>query len=463
MKIDDRFVPKAWRDLADQELVPMARKALEALAQRRCAGSDFVDWFDYPRRDGGRLVQEIQHRLESVDMPYNLIVVIGIGGSYLGTRAVHDALVHSFALCLADRRTRFPETPMVFAGESLSEASLLELLDLLESYQPIMVVVSKSGTTTEPAVAFRVLRSYWLSRFGVDGARDRTIVVTDPNRGILRSLAQECGYLAFDIPEGIGGRYSVLSAVGLVPLALAHVSIAALVAGGDAFFREILEDGTVRATATGHPVLRYAALRAAAYSQGKKIELLALGEPKLRHFGEWWKQLFGESEGKQGRGLFPSTVHYTTDLHSMGQYVQEGERHLFETFLSLGRPGLRSDMGVERSLSVPITQDNRDQLGYIAGRTLTDINQTTLDATRIAHADGGVPCIKLSLDRLDESTLGYAFAFFETACAVSGIMLGVNPFDQPGVESYKTNLFALLGRPGTDELGETLRKRLEGR
>ncbi len=450
IKLDIQMVDDELKSAA-REILPKAGAALRDLQEKRCTGAEFTGWYDWPKIKGHALAKDIRKLVGSLDVFYDQVVVIGIGGSYLGCRAVTDALSHSYAGQVTAKQGRRPG--LTFAGHHLSESGLVELLDLLEEKQPIINVISKSGTTTEPAVAFRVIRSYMEKRFGKEEASKRIIATTDSKSGALRSMAKSEGFKSFDVPGDVGGRYSVLTAVGLVPLALAGFNIEDLLQGADDVFRSL------EAPAADHPVLQYAAVRSAAYQNGKTVDILAYGEPRLFHTVEWWKQLFGESEGKEGKGLFPAGVAYTTDLHSLGQYVQEGVRNLIETFLMVDDPLGRTG-GVERRLRIPAMSENADELRYLENRFISEINDAALVATRIAHFDGGVPCMALHLPRIDEKSLGALFAFFETACAIGGALLQVNPFDQPGVEAYKKNLFGLLGKPGFENLGVELRRRL---
>jgi glucose-6-phosphate isomerase len=454
LRFDDRFYPAPLRQAAESRL-GAAAQALADVRSGRCRGGEYTGWFDLPAKRGQAEAKAIAAYAAGLDVYSDTVVVIGIGGSYLGCRAVADALSHPYASFLG-RSGRNPKRPvLVYAGNHLSETALVETLDLLEERQPIVNVISKSGTTTEPAVAFRIIRAYMEKRFGKAEAARRIVATTDAKKGALRRLATEAGYRTFEVPDDVGGRYSVLTAVGLVPLALGGFDIEALVVGAAGVFSELTGPD-----AASHPALRYAALRQAAYAAGFKVELLAASEPRLASLVEWWKQLFGESEGKEGKGVFPAGLIYTTDLHSMGQYVQEGARMLIETFLTVENAASKNDVAVERRLRVPHLADNADELGYLEGKLITEINDAAMLGTKVAHHDGGVPCLGLSLPRLDESALGAIFAFFETACAVSGLMMGVNPFDQPGVEAYKKNLFGLLGKPGWESLGVELRRRL---
>ncbi len=458
VQFENRFFPENLKVEA-QKLVPRALDGLKAVQEGTCRGHEFVGWYDWPKKEGFALAQDIQNFVNGLDTYCDTVVVIGIGGSYLGTRAVSDALSHSYGPFLG-RSGRGPRRPlMVYVGHHLSEAGILEVLDLLDDRQPIVNVISKSGTTTEPAVAFRVIRSYMEKRFGKAESSRRIIATTDPVGGALRKLALEAGYRTFEVPPQVGGRYSVLTAVGLVPLALAGFDILPLMQGADRVFAS-LEGGT---NLSQHPVIQYAVHRTAAYLAGSRVELMSIGEPKLHNIVEWWKQLFGESEGKEGQGLFPAGLTYTTDLHSLGQYVQEGVRNLLETFLQIEESGHLNSHGAqpfERRLRVPASTDNTDELRYLEGRLIDDVNRAALVATKIAHFDGGVPCLGLSIPRLGEEAIGALFAFFEVSCAVSASLLGVNAFDQPGVEAYKKNLFGLLGKPGFESLGQEIKKRL---
>ena len=458
VQFESRFFPSKIREEA-QRLMPKALDGLKALQSGTCRGHEFTGWYHWPQKQGMALADDIRAFVNGMDTYCDTVVVVGIGGSYLGTRAVSDALTHAYSPFLG-RTGRGPRRPhMVYIGHHLSEAGLLEVLDLLEDRQPIVNVISKSGTTTEPAVAFRVIRSYLEKRFGKAESARRIIATTDPVGGALRRLAMEAGYRTFEVPPHVGGRYSVLTAVGLVPLALGGFDIQALLAGADRMFRSL-------DSAEGlnhHPALLYATHRIASYLEGFRIELLSISEPKLQTVVEWWKQLFGESEGKEGKGLFPAGLTYTTDLHSLGQYVQEGVRNLVETFLQVeeaGHPNSHGAHPFERRLRVPTTGDNTDELRYLEGRLIEDVNRAAMLGTKLAHYDGGVPCMGISIPRLTEETLGALFAFYEVSCAVGSSLLGVNAFDQPGVEAYKKNLFALLGKPGYENLAQELKERL---
>ncbi|NDE14770.1 glucose-6-phosphate isomerase [bacterium] len=456
VQFECRFVSDELRSAA-AAMQPTAIGCLDALRTGRSAGGEWTGWFDYPARRGWPVLDSVEQFVRKNDTFFDLVIVTGIGGSYAGARAVSEALSHAFAHAMP----RSSRIPVVFAGHNLSENSLLELLDLCDRRQPVVNVISKSGTTTEPAVAFRVLRSYLEKRFGEREAARRIVVTTDAKKGALRALAREKSYRAFEIPDDIGGRFSVLTPVGTLPLALAGFDVRAMMEGADSVFAGLREATPAGA---GAAAVEYACLRKAAWDAGKRIEVLSVADPRLSGYVEWWKQLFGESEGKGGLGIFPAGFLSTTDLHSMGQYLQDGVRNLIETFLVFEKAvvplaPLAQDT-VERRLAVPAQNANSDELGYLEGRHIDDLNMTVTQSAQLAHADGNVPVFEVRAPRLDEYHLGALFAFHETVCGISALLLGVNPFDQPGVEDYKRNLFALLGKPGHEAAGAALRKRL---
>lgn len=428
---------------AAERLAPEAVKALTSIKNQTCPGAEFVGWFDWPSQHGLKLAREIKTWHEQLDVEFDLIVVIGIGGSYLGTRAVSDMTTHTFASSVRSKETSTGKPMIVFAGQNMSETSLGELLELMAERKPLVNVISKSGTTTEPGVAFRVIRSFIEKHYPKEVAR-RIIATTDANKGALRRLASDCGYKTFEVPDNVGGRYSILTAVGLVPLALHGVDIESLLRGADRVFKDLAKHTP---SAEGLLALQYAQCRTAAWEKGKEIEVLSYPEPKMRNLAEWWKQLFGESDGKDGKGLFPASLECTMDLHSMGQYMQEGVRSMMETFLSVDQPRKVSATRTHPTILVPKAHSNLDELGYLEGKPVDMINQTAMKATRLAHSSGGVPCLEIKLPDLCPETLGALFASFETACAVGGLMMKVNPFNQPGVEAYKLKMFELLGKP----------------
>lgn len=453
LKVSEKFYGSQLRD-ASEVLREDAAEKFQSLVDKTCEGSEFTGWFQWPENHGRTLVEQVEAFIEGYTPPYDTVVVIGIGGSYLGAKCVYDALSHRFGLDEESGNRK----KIVFAGQNLSESELVELMEYLERREPVVNVISKSGTTTEPGVAFRVIREYMETRYG-SAATDRIIATTDANKGALRELAGEKSYKMFEVPDDVGGRFSVLTAVGVVPLALAGFQVGELMRGAGEFFSDVMEKNSESKYRAYDNMVKYASGRIAAWNAGARIELLAYAEPRLEGVVEWWKQLFGESEGKGGKGLFPAGLKYTTDLHSLGQYVQEGVRNQIETFLFVESPLSKGSAGVEKRLRVP-RGGAADGLAYLEGRHISDINHAAMIATEIAHSDADVPCLELHLKDVSEASLGYLFAFFETSCAVSALMLGVNPFDQPGVEAYKKNLFAIMGRPGFEELSESLAARL---
>ena len=437
------FGPDAEQCL--EAIRPEAEKSLRTLYEGTGAGNDFLGWLHLPSSITDAQLTDIEQTAERL-RACQAVVVIGIGGSYLGARAVIEALTDSFdALRTGADRTH---PVILYAGNQIGEDYLGELCDLLRGRDFGIINISKSGTTTEPAIAFRILRSLLEENVGAAAAKERIVAVTDRARGALRTLADREGYKTYVIPDDVGGRYSVLTPVGLLPIAVAGIDIRALVRGAVEMERAVGPDVPF----ASNPALRYAAARQTLYRSGKKIEILANFHPKLHYVGEWWKQLYGESEGKDHRGLFPAAVDLTTDLHSMGQWIQQGERTIFETVVSIDAP--------ERTLSVPTDADNLDGLNYLAGRRVDEINKMAELGTRLAHASGGVPNIRVSIPRLTADHLGGLLYFFEAACGISGYLSGVNPFDQPGVEAYKRNMFALLDKPGFEAESRAIREQL---
>ena len=414
------------------------------LTDRTGKGNDYLGWLDLPVHPDGSLITRILEDAGKINRLAEIFVVIGIGGSYLGSRAVIEALGNPFQSLEVGSGT----TQVVFAGENLSEDYHARLLALLDAREYAVAVISKSGTTTEPAIAFRLIRQHIEAKYGKEGARERIFAITDSSRGALKKLADAEGYSSYVIPDDVGGRYSVLTPVGLLPVAVAGFDIRALLDGA-AGMRE-----TAIASADFHqnPCTRYAAVRNILYRSGKFIEVLVAFEPNLLYMIEWWKQLYGESEGKENKGIFPAGVTFTSDLHSMGQYIQEGRRTLFETVISVERPA--------KNLVVPADPENLDGLNFISGMRLSEVNRQAELGTMLAHIDGGVPNIRITLPAINEYYLGQLIYFFEFACALSGYTLGVNPFDQPGVEAYKKNMFALLGKPGFEKETAAIKARL---
>ncbi|MBN1158282.1 MAG: glucose-6-phosphate isomerase [Bacteroidales bacterium] len=433
--------------IPEEEILSLSqktRKASQALENKTGKGDDFVGWVTLPSSIAEADLKDIEQTASRLRKEIDILVVIGIGGSYLGTRAVAEALSHTFL-----HLKKKTENPLIlFAGQNIGEDYLNEMLEILEDKRFGIAVISKSGTTTEPAIAFRILKERLEAKTGKKKARELIISITDATRGALRTLAIQEGYKTFVIPDDVGGRYSVLTPVGLVPLAIGGFDIRALVAGAQAMEKRTLSD----VPQAENPAALYAASRFLLYLSGKKIELLANFENKLHYLAEWWKQLYGESEGKEGRGIFPASVDFTADLHSMGQYIQEGERSLMETVISVKEP--------QTLLRIPEDQDNFDKLNYLSGKRLDAVNKMAELGTMLAHVDGGVPNIRIELPKLNEYYLGQLMYFFEKACGISGYLLDVNPFDQPGVEAYKKNMFALLEKPGFEEQSRKMKERL---
>lgn len=438
---------KAFGSDAEQRLQairPEAEKSLRTLYEGTGAGNDFLGWLHLPSSITDAQLTDIEQTAKRLSA-CQAVVIIGIGGSYLGARAVIEALTDSFDPLRTESRTH----PIIlYAGNQIGEDYLSELSDLLRGRDFGIINISKSGTTTEPGIAFRILRNLLEANVGREAARERIVAVTDRARGALRTLADREGYKTYVIPDDVGGRYSVLTPVGLLPIAVAGIDIRALVRGAVEMERAVGPDVPF----ASNPALRYAAARQTLYREGKKIEILANFHPKLHYVDEWWKQLYGESEGKDHRGIFPAAVDLTTDLHSMGQWIQQGERTIFETVISIDAP--------ERTLTVPNDADNLDGLNYLAGRRVDEINKMAELGTRLAHASGGVPNLRVSIPRLTADCLGGLLYFFEAACGISGYLSGVNPFNQPGVEAYKRNMFALLDKPGFEAESRAIRAQL---
>lgn len=410
------------------------QKHISALYNKTGKGSNFLGWLNLPSAINDEEIKEIEETAEFLKDRIEILIVIGIGGSYLGAKAVIEALSHNFK-CLQPSHNR--KNPIIlFAGHNMSEDYLYELIETLEDKSYAIIVISKSGTTIEPAIAFRLLKKHLEKKYGKTQTKERILTITDKNKGALRQLAAQEGYKTFVIPGDVGGRYSVLTPVGLLPAAAAGFDIRELLAGA----RQIETLSGTKTNFEENTSALYAAARDALYKKGKKIEILVNYTPKLHYLAEWWKQLFGESEGKKNKGIFPVSVNFTTDLHSLGQYIQEGERNIFETVISVKEP--------EHKLTIPYDDNNPDKLNYLAGKQINEVNKTAELGTMLAHIDGGVPNIHIEIPKLNEFYLGQLVYFFEKACAISGYISGVNPFDQPGVEAYKKYMFALLKRKG---------------
>lgn len=415
-------------------------EALATLQSQSGAGNDFLGWLNLPNEYSDADLAEIENAARVFE-GCEFVVCIGIGGSYLGAKAVVEALSDSFAAFKPSKAPR-----ILFAGQNIGEDYLFELQELLADSRFGIIVISKSGTTTEPAIAFRLLKAQLEANVGKKEAANLIVAITDARRGALRQLATEEGYRTFVIADNVGGRFSVLSPVGLLPIAVAGFDIRALLKGASVMAAKTSADSDENAALT------YAKARNALYRSGKKIEILVNYNPKLHFLAEWWKQLYGESEGKEHKGIFPASVDNSTDLHSMGQWIQDGERSIFETVITVEEQ--------RHSLSIPSDEANLDGLNYIASRRIDEVNKMAELGTRIAHIDGGVPNLKISLPKIDEYNLGALLYFFEKGCGISGYMLGVNPFNQPGVEDYKRNMFALLRKPGYEAESEAIAKKL---
>lgn len=427
-----------------QALSPETGVALEKLHKGTGEGSDFLGWVSLPSETTDALIDDIQATADDLASKCEYVVSVGIGGSYLGAKAVIEALSDSFAPLRDKGDAR--KTKVLFAGQNIGEEYLNELQDLLKGKDFGIVVISKSGTTTEPAIAFRLLKEQLEAQVGKAEAAKRIVAITDAKRGALRQLATEEGYKTFVIADNVGGRFSVLTPVGLLPIAVAGFDIRKLIEGA-----RRMELATLDNVDT-NPCVLYAATRNALYRAGKKIEILVNYNPKLHFFGEWWKQLYGESEGKDHKGIYPASVDNSTDLHSMGQWIQDGERIIFETVLSVEK--------LAKDTVIPSDAANLDGLNYLAGKHVDEVNKMAELGTRIAHVDGGVPNIKVTIPAVTEEYLGELIYFFEKACGISGYLLEVNPFNQPGVEAYKRNMFALLEKPGYEEATAAIKSRL---
>ena len=429
---------------AMKALEPQVTAAMNALEAGTCAGNDFLGWLHLPTGLTTELLADIKACAQTLREHCEAIVVAGIGGSYLGARAVLEALGDSFSWLKADNNPR-----ILFAGNNIGEDYLSELIDYLHGKRFGVINISKSGTTTETAITFRLLKRLCEEERGKEMARKVIVAITDAKKGAARTTADKEGYMSFIIPDNVGGRFSVLTPVGLLPIACAGFDIDALVQGA----RDMEKATAVDVPFDQNLCAQYAAIRNVLYQAGKKIEILVNFQPKLHYMNEWWKQLYGESEGKDGKGIFPAAVDFSTDLHSMGQWIQDGERTIFETVISVERP--------EHTLAVPSDDENLDGLNYLAGKRIDEVNHMAELGTQLAHVDGGVPNIRICIERLDAYNIGALIYFFEKACGVSGLVLGVNPFNQPGVEDYKRNMFALLNKPGYEAESKAIQERLQ--
>ncbi len=424
------FVSQAQIDALTNE----AQNGLAKLLDGSGLGSDFLGWVNLPSEITEETLDDINATAAHLRETCDVVVVIGIGGSYLGSKAVIDAISNPFIT-----------SNVVFAGHNMGEDYIYDLCEFLKDKKFGIIVISKSGTTTESAIAFRILLEQLEQQMGHEEARKRIVAITDAERGALRTFATTEGYKTYAIPDNVGGRFSVLTPVGLLPIAVAGIDIKKLVEGA-----RFMQETTLSGESTDS--IRYAMTRNAIYRAGKKIEILVNYDPRFHFFSEWWKQLYGESEGKGGKGIFPAAVDFSTDLHSMGQWIQDGERSIFETVIYIEN--------VDQELRIPFDKDNLDELNYIAGKRVNEVNRMAELGTRLAHVDGGVPVIRISLPDLSPASMGQLIYFFEIGCGISGYILGVNPFDQPGVEAYKKNRFALLGKPGYEAESEAIKARL---
>lgn len=434
VNIDDALGTVSER--AVEAMATEVRNSVRTLVEGTGEGNDFLGWIHLPEEIDNSLIDDINATAARLRSECEVVVVVGIGGSYLGAKAVIEAMTNPFE----ETKPR-----VVFAGHNISEDYLAQLQQYLEGKQFGVIVISKSGTTTEPAIAFRLLKAQLEAAAGKEAAARRIVAITDAKRGALRTLADNEGYTTYVIPDNVGGRFSVLTPVGLLPIAVAGLDIKALVEGARARQQAMLAGSDKSAEV-------YATTRNALYRSGKKIEILVNFNPRLHYFGEWWKQLYGESEGKDHKGIYPASVDFSTDLHSMGQWIQEGERTIFETVISVAN--------VDHELRIPTDAENLDGLNFLAGKRVDEVNKMAELGTRLAHVDGGVPNIQVTIDRIDEANLGALIYFFEAACGISGYILGVNPFNQPGVEAYKRNMFALLAKPGYEAETAAIRERI---
>ncbi len=438
---------KANWTVSDEEIINMketVRVAHKKLHEKTGAGNDFLGWVDLPENYDKNEFQRIKTAAEKIRNNSEILIVIGIGGSYLGAKAGISMLSHTFYNEMSTKGS----PAIYFAGNSISSTYLSDLLELVEGKDFSVNVISKSGTTTEPAVAFRIFKELIENKYGKDEAKNRIFATTDKARGALKNLADEEGYECFVIPDDVGGRFSVLTAVGLLPIAVAGADIEKIMQGANKARNDFSNDEL-----ENNVCYQYSAVRNILYNKGYTTEIMVNYEPSLHYFSEWWKQLYGESEGKDNKGIFPAAVDFSTDLHSMGQYIQEGRRNLFETVINVENP--------VKNITIKEDKDNIDGLNFLAGKTMDFVNKKAFEGTLLAHTDGNVPNLVVSIPQMTEEVFGYMVYFFEKACAISGYILGVNPFNQPGVEAYKKNMFALLGKPGYEDMKEELEKRLK--
>ena len=441
-----QFAKNFFKENELKQIKPYVELANEVLTSKTGAGNDFLGWVDLPETYDKDEFARIKKAAEKIKNDSEVLVVIGIGGSYLGAKAAIEFLSHSFYNNLPKDKRKTPE--IYFAGTNMSGVYLQHLIEVVGDRDFSVNVISKSGTTTEPAIAFRVFKKILEEKYGKEEAAKRIYATTDKAKGALKTLATAEGYETFVVPDNVGGRFSVLTAVGLLPIAAAGINIDDLMAGA----KDAMNDFANK-NMDENQALQYAAVRNILHRKGKDLELMVNYEPRVHYLAEWWKQLFGESEGKEGKGLYPTSADFSADLHSLGQYIQQGQRLFFETVVSIGKP--------EVEFVIESDKENLDGLNFIAGKTLDYVNKKATDGVILAHVDGNVPNLGINIPEVTPYHLGYTFYFFEKACGVSGYLLGVNPFDQPGVEAYKKNMFALLGKPGYEEAGKELEKKLK--
>ena len=445
IKLNVEKAAQFLKENAVKEFEPKVKEAQKALEDGTCLGNDFLGWLHLPTSISADFLKELQDCANVMRSNCEAIVVAGIGGSYLGARAVIEALSNSFAWLVNDKNN----PTILFAGNNIGEDYLAELTAYLADKKFGVINISKSGTTTETALTFRLLKKQCEKQRGKDEAKKVIVAITDAKKGAARAAADKEGYKTFVIPDNVGGRFSVLTPVGLLPIACAGFDIKKLVEGAAAMEKAC----DINVPFEENPAAQYAAVRNGLYAEGgKKIEIMVNFQPKLHFFSEWWKQLYGESEGKDGKGIFPASCDFTTDLHSMGQWIQQGERTIYETVISIEKPN--------KELLFPNDEDNLDGLNFLAGKRVDEVNKMAELGTRLAHVDGGVPNIHISVPQLNEYYIGQLIYFFEKACGISGLILGVNPFNQPGVEAYKKNMFALLDKPGYEADSKAIKERL---
>ncbi|MBQ2897811.1 MAG: glucose-6-phosphate isomerase [Clostridia bacterium] len=446
MKFDYKKADFALSEKEMQEMKEKVEKAHKTLHEKTGEGNDFLGWLDLPENYDKQEFERVKKAAEKIKENSDVLIVIGIGGSYLGAKAGLSMLTHTFYDALEKDKRKTPS--VLFAGNSISSTYLCDLIEHLGDKDFSVNVISKSGTTTEPAIAFRVFKELLENKYGKDGAKERIFATTDGKRGALKQLCDAEGYETFVIPDDVGGRFSVLTPVGLLPLAVGGADIDKIMEGAQKArndFKECDLDKNI--------CYQYAAARNVLYEKGYTTEIMVNYEPSMHYFSEWWKQLYGESEGKDNKGIFPASVEFSTDLHSLGQYIQDGRRNLFETVINIEE--------TKKSFVIKEDKDNIDGLNFLAGKTLDYVNKKAFEGTLLAHTDGKAPNFVISVPKADDENFGYLVYFFEKACAISGYILGVNPFNQPGVEAYKKNMFALLGKPGYEDMKKELENRLK--